>query len=406
MVRLRYRPRVDPRPLTNATLLAIGSELTTGATRDTNSGDLAHALAGLGVAVRSLQALPDDLERVRAAIVDAIASSDLVMVTGGLGPTPDDLTREAVAAALAEVPVVDPRLAAELRAMFERRALPMPDANLKQAWLIPSATALPNPFGTAPGWWVDRSDGGVVVALPGPPREMLPMWRELVLPRLRARGLGRDQAVSTWRLTGIGESALVVVIGEDRLRAANPTVATYARSDAVDVRITALAEGDRTAGEVLAAAEAALAPALAPYAFARGEETWIDAIGARLAGRSLAVVEVGTGGQVGTLLGAARWFAVGELVAPDTPIASTHADLAASATRARDVAGVACGLAVRARERGGDMAVTVATDIEGRVHRVTRTAFLAGDVGRRRAAITAAAELWMRLGSVGRSEVS
>ena len=162
------------RRLTTAVLLAVGTELTVGETRDTNGGDLASELTALGVEVLRLVALPDGLEAVAGAISDALAAADLVVTTGGLGPTPDDLTREAIAAACGEAPTVDPGLEAWLRDLFTRRGLAMPPSNLKQAWLIPSATALPNPDGTAPGWWVDRPDGRVVVALPGPPREMTP----------------------------------------------------------------------------------------------------------------------------------------------------------------------------------------------------------------------------------------
>src|SRR5215212_2942227 len=161
-------------PILRAEILAVGSELTNGWTRDTNSGDLARELTELGVTVRRTTALPDDLALVTDAFARAMESADLVVSTGGLGPTPDDLTREAIAGACALEPRVDPELHAWLARLFQRRGLPMPEANLKQAWLIPGATALPNALGTAPGWWVERSDGGVIVALPGPPREMWP----------------------------------------------------------------------------------------------------------------------------------------------------------------------------------------------------------------------------------------
>src|SRR5437868_7001123 len=172
------------RPILTAELLSIGSELTVGETRDTNAGDLARSLTDLGVAVRRIQALPDDLAVVSEGFSAAIRHADLVVSTGGLGPTPDDLTREATAAALGEEPRVDPDLEHWLRELWARRGMPFPEMNVKQAWLLPSATALPNPNGTAPGWWVDRGDGGVVVALPGPPREMRPMWLDHVQPRL------------------------------------------------------------------------------------------------------------------------------------------------------------------------------------------------------------------------------
>ena len=134
------------------------------------------------------------------------------------------------------------------------------------------------------------------------------MWREDVLPRLRERGVGLDRASVTLRLSGIGESALADLVGEDRLRRANPQMATYARSDAVDLRISAVGDGGTRAADLVAQAEAAVAPLLAGYTFARGDETWIDALARRLAGRRVAVVEIGTAGQLAALLGAADWF--------------------------------------------------------------------------------------------------
>jgi nicotinamide-nucleotide amidase len=192
----------DPRPILTAVLLSVGSELTVGDTRDTNAGELARALTARGVEVVRLTAVRDRLDDVRAAFDDGLDRADLVVSTGGLGPTPDDLTREAIAAVCGETPEVDPALEAWLRELWRRRNLPFPELNRKQAWLIPSAVSLPNPNGTAPGWFVRRPTGGVIVALPGPPREMRPMWSDHALPRLEAAGLGRDVASRTYRLTG------------------------------------------------------------------------------------------------------------------------------------------------------------------------------------------------------------
>ncbi|HEX5149077.1 MAG TPA: competence/damage-inducible protein A, partial [Candidatus Limnocylindrales bacterium] len=267
-------PDPQPRHLLSAELLSVGSELTVGDTRDTNAGELARSLTVLGVRVRRLTALPDDLEAVIEAFRSGLDRAELVVSTGGLGPTPDDLTREAIAAACGETPAVDPDLERWLRELWNRRGAPFPELNLKQAWLIPSAVPLPNPSGTAPGWFVTRADGRVVVALPGPPREMRPMWADQALPRLRSLGLGADVAVRTYRLTGIGESQLADRLGEALLRATNPVVATYARVEAVDVRVSATADGSRTAEALVDETAATVLDLIGDYVWATGETTW------------------------------------------------------------------------------------------------------------------------------------
>jgi nicotinamide-nucleotide amidase len=407
-------PRRDasPRSIDTAELLSIGSELTTGETRDTNAGELAGGLSRRGVSVLRIQDLPDDLETVVGAFADDLERADLVVSTGGLGPTPDDLTREAIAAVCGETPATDPELEAWLRDLWARRGMPFADINLKQAWLIPSATAIPNPNGTAPGWWVERPDGRLIVALPGPPREMRPMWSEWVLPRLGGRGLGRDLDVRTLRLTGIGESQVAERLGEPLLRATNPVVATYARSDAVDVRIAARPDGGngtgahRSAAEVADDAEAQVLATIGEYVWARGDTTWRDAIGAALAdaGWRVAAVEIGLGGELTTLFGDAPWLERSESrreAASSDNAGRPSAELEAVAEHARDEASTQVGIAVRATERGSDMAVTVAIATPIRTLTERRMAFLGGSMGRSRAALTAAAVLLAELRRTG-----
>jgi nicotinamide-nucleotide amidase len=383
---------MSSRRILTAELLSIGSELTVGETRDTNAGDLARSLTGLGVAVERIQALPDRLATVREAMTGAIERADLVITTGGLGPTPDDLTREAVAATLGQTPAIDPELERWLRAMWDRRGLPFPEMNLKQAWLIPAATALPNPNGTAPGWWVERPDGGVIVCLPGPPREMKPMWTDHVLPRLAARGAGGEIASRTLRLAGIGESQLADLLGEELLRAEDPVVATYARADAVDIRISS--RGDASAGDRVAATSARILTLVGDHVWADGETTWPEAVGTALEehGLSLAVVEVATGGALASLLGDRPWLRLTESLADDAPAAAAHqnpAGLEALARSGMHVGGAAVGIAVRARQRGADTAVSVVVVGPDRVHRERRIVFLGGANGRLRSALAA-----------------
>jgi nicotinamide-nucleotide amidase len=324
--------------------------------------------------------------------VGALADADLVVSTGGLGPTPDDLTREAIAAACGLEPRVDEALLAGIEALFTRRGAAMPEANRKQAWLIDDVVALPNAHGSAPGWWVERPDGRMIIALPGPPREMWPMWREHALPRLQAGALGVERATHTLRLTGVGESALVALIGVDVLRTANPQVATYAKADAVDVVVSAHGDGRLTARAIVDAAVAKLRSQVGEYVFAEGNQTWADALADRLGGRTLATVEHGSGGQLAALLGEASYLVHAELL-------SVSDDPAGLARRARENHGAAIGLALLVRQTK-DSHARIAIATGAGVEEMTRVAFLAGDEGRRRAALACAAALWQWLGNV------
>ncbi len=399
-------PTLASRHLLTAELLSIGSELTVGDTRDTNAGELARSLTGLGVRVGRLTALPDDLAAVSEAFRLGIDRSDLVVSTGGLGPTPDDLTRESIAAACAETPVVDPDLEAWLRELWRRRGLPFLELNLKQAWRIPSATILDNPNGTAPGWLVTRPDGRVIVALPGPPREMRPMWADQAVPRLHAIGLGTEVAARTYRLTGIGESQVADLLGEALLRAANPIVATYARTEAVDVRVSAVAAPPRSADDLVEEAAMTVRERLGTYVWATGETTWSEAIGHRLTelGWTMAAVEIGTGGSLSALLGDGDWLRFDEILGEDAPASRRHVresrhdgdpepagDLVRFAREARELGDAAVGVAVRTRFRSGDTAVSIAVSTPASERQVSRIVFLTGSLGRSRAALAAAA---------------
>jgi nicotinamide-nucleotide amidase len=386
-----------------AELLAVGSELTGGETRDTNGGELARELALRGVTVERISALPDDLGRVTAAFSAALADVDLVVATGGLGPTPDDLTREAMAAAVGEEPTVDPELERWLRDLFARRGIRLPELNLKQAWLIPSATAIPNPNGTAPGWWVDRPDGRIAILLPGPPREMRPMWRDWVLPRLAARGLGDGRVVRTLRTYGIGESHVAELLGESLLRGRNPQLATYARADWLDVRVSAVDERGpdgavvRPAPAVLESAVAVIREQLEGFVRAEGETSWAELVASSAARADvrLAIVETGTNGSLGDLLSetAALVRAVAVRPAGDPDIAGWPVEEEAAAAAAE--AGAEVGLSLVADTDGTRtlLRVAVAGPAVGEPRTLALRLFQHGAHGRFRAGVAAAAFL-------------
>jgi nicotinamide-nucleotide amidase len=384
-------PSPVPRRILTAELLAIGSELTVGETTDTNSGELARSLVAHGVPVSRIAGLPDDLDVVVDALRTALSRADLVVTTGGLGPTPDDLTREAVAATCDETVSVDQATLDWLKDLWARRGHPFPSVNVKQAWVIPSATSLPNPNGTAPGWWVDRPDGRVIVTLPGPPREMRPMWAEHVLPRLADRGVGADLVVRTLRLHGIGESQVAETLGDALLRAANPVVATYARHEAVDVRISARTDGQRSADTLADEAEAAVAALLGRFVWTRGSTTWAAAIGEALAthGWTLAMSERGTGGALVALLRGLPSLRRAEVRNDD----GTQDVILEDAERVRAAAGAQVGFAIHAIPRESDTRVLIGVATPDGTHTDERLAFQRGAQGADRAAIAGTAVL-------------
>jgi len=301
----------------NAELLSIGTELLLGQIVDTNAAYLAGRLALLGVDCRHMQTVGDNLPRAKQAFELALSRNDLVVATGGLGPTEDDLTREAIAAALGETPEVDPRLEAELREWFAGRGLSMPERNRKQAWLIPSARHLPNPNGTAPGWDVQR-DGKRIVAMPGVPREMTPMWETHVEPTLVSGGVLRWR---TLKLLGIGESAVEERLDE-LVRSTSPTVATYAKNDGVHVRIADKATIASEADAHVARMEREIRARLGEYVWGTDDQTLGSVIGDALArhGWRLALGESLSAGDITRMLadvpGAAAWL-VGSIVRID-----------------------------------------------------------------------------------------
>jgi hypothetical protein len=231
------------------------------------------------------------------------------------------------------------------------------------------------------------------------------MWENEALPRLKARGLGRDLAVRTFRLTGIGESQVAEVLGEDLLRRPDPEVATYARLEAVDVRVSA--SGSTGPGEAGDSAQARVAEAsaivlerLGAYVWAEADTTWAAALGERLGqlGWRLAIEEMGTGGQLAALLGDVQWLALVESRPLGEPVADDGGGGGLErARRVRSTAGVDVGLAVRARPRGGELAVSIAIVTPNGEHRLTRTTYTGGSMGRSQAALLAAASLFAAL---------
>ncbi|HRA48422.1 MAG TPA: molybdopterin-binding protein, partial [Thermomicrobiales bacterium] len=228
-----------------AQILSIGDELLGGYITDTNATWLEQQLALLNISVDQVTHVGDNLDRLVVTLQRAIGEADLVICTGGVGPTEDDLTREAIAAALGEVPVVDPQLLDGIRSFFAGRNLTMPERNAKQAWQIPSSVPLHNSIGTAPGWFVQYGETAIA-AMPGVPREMFLMYQEQLLPRLQSLRAGTVIRSTTLKTIGIGESLAEEKL-HDIIRRSDPVIATYAKDDGVHIRVTASADNEASA---------------------------------------------------------------------------------------------------------------------------------------------------------------
>ena len=347
-----------------AELISIGTELLLGEILDTNSQYLAGRLPALGIDLFYTSTVGDNLGRLGEVIGRAWERSDLVLTTGGLGPTEDDLTREAIALALGEELAVDPGLEEQLRTFFARRGVAMPERNVKQATLIASARALPNPRGTAPGWWVER-DGRVIVAMPGPPAEMQPMWEEQVEPELERRHPGAVLVSRTLKTAGIGEGHLDELISP-LLKSTNPTIGVYARADGVQLRLAAKAATKEEARRLIEPVEEEARRMLGDAVWGADDDTLESVAGALLAkyGLTLATMESCTGGllahTITNVSGSSSYFR-GGLVSYATEMKiEWGVDAAIIEEHGVISAETACAMARAARERlGADVGIGI-----------------------------------------------
>ena len=303
-----------------AEILSIGTELLLGEIVDTNTPFLANQLSSLGIDLYFASTVGDNMERLTGALKRAWQRSDLILTTGGLGPTQDDITRDGIAGLMGEKPEVSESLKQDIVNFFARRGLEMPQSNIRQATLIPSATAIPNPQGTAPGWWVEK-DGRVIVAMPGPPGEMQYMWQNAVLPRLQQRtgAVILSRMIKTF---GLSEAKVDELLA-DLSSSSNPTLATYAKLDGIYLRVAAKAERLEEAQEMVSKREAEVRAILGDIIWGVDDETQEGVVGKLLAGQALsvAVAESFTGGFLTSLLANApenqRYFKGGLVAATD-----------------------------------------------------------------------------------------
>ena len=279
-------------------ILSVGTELLLGNIVNSDAQALSRELSGLGLNVLYHSVVGDNPGRLRNAVALARTRADVLITTGGLGPTCDDLTKQILAECFGKRLVYHPECAESIRCFFQRMGKTMTENNLQQAYLPDGCTVLDNDWGTAPGCAFE-ADGVHVIMLPGPPSECLPMFRERAVPYLAQLGEGVIRS-RTLRVFGMGESEVEALL-RDRMNAlANPTLAPYAKEGEVELRITAKAATRSEADALIAPVEEEVRGVLGDLVYGADvsglEQVVLDALKAR--GLTLGTAESCTGGLI------------------------------------------------------------------------------------------------------------
>jgi len=299
-----------------AEIVAVGTELLLGQIVDTNSAYIAQQLATVGLDLHFKSTVGDNLDRIKGILRTALNRADFVITTGGIGPTLDDLTREAVAEVLGRPLVFQPHLFEQIRDFFTRLGRPVSENNRKQAYIPEGAIPIENPVGTAPGF-VAEQDGKAILSVPGVPHEMRYFMEHSVLPYLRRR-LGIQEVIVSrvLKLFGIGESMVDERIKDLIAQGTNPTIGLLAHTQIgeIHVRLTAKAREKGEARVLNASLEAEIRERLGEFIFGTDEETYEGVLASLLekSGLKLGVAETDFGSSIAqtvkTMAGSKAFF--------------------------------------------------------------------------------------------------
>ncbi len=298
-----------------ASIITIGNEILAGKTVDTNAAYLAVELQNIGIPVVSTYTVPDEIGAIVRALNLAGDNADVIIATGGLGPTDDDLTRQAFAEFLGVELKFRENLLEKIRECFAQRNLDMPEINKIQAYIPAGAKALKN-IGTAPGILAGHK-GKLFIALPGVPTEMEQMFEESVLPELKEFAGGQAVIVRKLKCFGAGESTIAEMVGDMMQRGRNPLINCTASSGIITLHIIATAEEQNEAQKMVEKDEKFLRDILGELVYGLGEQTLAEVVGEKLArqNQSIAVAESCTGGSLAKLItdapGASGYFTYG-----------------------------------------------------------------------------------------------
>jgi nicotinamide-nucleotide amidase len=300
----------------NAEIVAIGSELLTPSRMDTNSLYLTRQLNSIGIPVEQKSVVGDHENRLEQLVREALTRSDLVITTGGLGPTEDDVTKKVVARVLRRQMVLDDRILDRIQARFQRRGMEMPANNARQALVPVGATILENTAGTAPGIWLEP-EGKILILLPGPPSELKLMFENGCLPILEERSGGFRLFTQVFKVAGLAESKLDEMIAPIYTRYSNPVTTILAAQGEIQIHLTGRAKNEEEARRITTELADQIDFHLGDYIFSRGEETLEQIVGYYLLMRqkTLSVAESCTGGLIAERLtsvpGSSQYFLCG-----------------------------------------------------------------------------------------------
>ena len=299
-----------------ACVVSIGNELLTGQTVDTNAAWLCERLFAMGIETVGCWMVGDCQQRIIEALDEACRQGDWVLVTGGLGPTDDDLTRPAAAAFLGVELVFQPHILEQLKAFFESRGSVMAAANRSQAYIPAGCEILDNPCGTAPGFAGTKGES-LIAVMPGVPSEMKTMFSEQVVPRIQAIHTGSVIASGKVRCFGVGESTLADRLGDLMARGRNPLINCTCGAGEILLHVIARADDKEAARKMVAADQAMLKDVLGDWVYGFDEDGLAELVGRLLksSGKTIALAESCTGGWVGQMLtdvpGASDYFTAG-----------------------------------------------------------------------------------------------
>lgn len=280
----------------NAEIISVGTELLLGEITNTDASYIASQLPALGIELYHVSTVGDNRLRITQNLAQAFKRAAIIILTGGLGPTQDDITREAVADFLKETISIDAEYLDSLKAFFKKRNIAWSPTNEKQAGIIPSAEFIPNHRGTAPGWWIQKKKK-IIITLPGPTGELREIWLNYVSPRLKQLKTGSIIISKTLKTFGLPESRVDELVGHI-LSSSNPTVGIYAKTDGIHLRIAAKASTEVEANILIGKIEGEIRLILDDYIWGTDAETVQDVVAGLLVekGLTIATAESQTGG--------------------------------------------------------------------------------------------------------------